>query len=222
MSDPEDKEMGHVGGPLPHNEFKMIDVPEMNYFSTHTDEKGVLCPQGEILVRGSNVVPGYYKNPEKTAEAIDSEGWLHSGDIGMILPNGALKIVDRRKNIFKLSQGEYVAPDKLEQVFKTARGVGDIFVYGDSLKSKLIAFVNVDPDELPLILGELGLDKNMSVQDACKNEKLNSRSLKAINDTHKNAKLKGFERISKIFLDPVNFSDNDLITTTFKLKRFNA
>jgi long-chain acyl-CoA synthetase len=141
-----DTSSGNVGGILPINEFKLIDVPEMNYTSKDVDENGFLASRGEILVRGLGVIPGYYKNPSKTAEAIDSDGWLHSGDIGCIIPgSNCLKIVDRVKNIFKLSQGEYVAPDRLEQIFKTAMGVADIYVYGDSYKSHLVAVVNIDP-----------------------------------------------------------------------------
>lgn len=82
---------------------KLIDVPEMNYFSTDKNEKGESVPRGEICSRGNSIFAGYYKDEEKTKEAVDHEGWLHSGDIGCLLPNGALKIIDRRKNIFKLS-----------------------------------------------------------------------------------------------------------------------
>lgn len=147
MSDPKDKQTGTVGGPLPHNEFKLIDIPEMSYYSTDLDEQGRPSPRGEILVRGSNIIPGYYKNESQTNDTIDQDGWLHSGDIGQILgDSGALKIIDRRKNIFKLSQGEYVAPEKLEQIYKTADGVGDIFVYGDSFKSVLVAILNVEKE----------------------------------------------------------------------------
>ncbi len=75
----------------------------MNYFSTDTDSQGNSTPRGEICVRGHTVFAGYYKDKVRTNEAIDEEGWLHSGDIGCVLKNGALKIIDRKKNIFKLS-----------------------------------------------------------------------------------------------------------------------
>lgn len=71
--------------------------------------------------------------PEETKNAIDSEGWLHTGDVGEILPNGCIKVIDRKKNIFKLSQGEYIIPDKIENVIVESKYVYQVFVYGDSL-----------------------------------------------------------------------------------------
>lgn len=82
----------------------------MGYLSTNDP------PTGEVCLWGPSITKGYFKNPEKTAEAFHGD-WLLSGDVGMIHPNGAIKIIDRAKNIFKLSQGEYIAPEKLENVY---------------------------------------------------------------------------------------------------------
>jgi len=79
---------------------------------------------------------------------MDQDGWFHSGDIGMMIPNGTLKIIDRKKNIFKLQQGEYVAPEKIENIYLNSKYVTEIFVYGDSLQNYLIAIIF--PDEANL------------------------------------------------------------------------
>ncbi|CAM9555858.1 unnamed protein product, partial [Hapterophycus canaliculatus] len=105
---------GHVGGPFSCNEICLKDVPEMGYRHTDTwhggDPRdagggGVPCEgRGEVCFRGSNVFVGYYKEEDKTRDAFDDEGWLSSGDIGMWTTDGALMIIDRKKNIFKLAQ----------------------------------------------------------------------------------------------------------------------
>lgn len=98
-----DNDSGHVGPPLACCEIKLISVPEMEYYVSNDP------PQGEICIRGANVFAGYYKQPEKTMEVCDEDGWFHTGDIGQMRPDGSLLIIDRKKNIFKLSQGIYVS-----------------------------------------------------------------------------------------------------------------
>ncbi|XP_077868150.1 long-chain-fatty-acid--CoA ligase 1-like, partial [Saccoglossus kowalevskii] len=109
ISLPTDTSAGHVGCIVPCFEVKLEDVPEMEYFAAKN--------QGEICMRGPGVFKGYYKDPAKTAETIDKNGWLHSGDIGQWLSRGELKVIDRKKHIFKLAQGEYIAPEKIENVY---------------------------------------------------------------------------------------------------------
>ena len=217
-----DRNLDSVGGPLPNNEFKLIDVPEMKYTSKDTDDLGRLAPRGEICVRGANVIDGYYKNEEKTKESIDEEGWLHSGDIGIILPgSNALKIIDRRKNIFKLSHGEYVAPDRLEQVYKTTPGIADIFVYGDSLKSVLVAVANLAEKDALHFAKEKGIEA-ATLRDLIANPQYNKLMIDTFRKIADENGLKGFERITKVHFDSTPFVDNDLVTTTFKLKRNEA
>jgi long-chain acyl-CoA synthetase len=121
---------------------KLVDIPDMNYF-TSSDE-----PKGEIWFRGPLVFTKYFKNKEKTDEAIDADGWTHTGDVGQILPNGALKIIDRKKMLFKLVQGEYIAAEKLENIYINSPFITQIMVYGDSLQAYLIAIAV--PDEVYL------------------------------------------------------------------------
>lgn len=103
-----------------------MDVPELEYYAVDN--------QGEVCVKGANVFSGYFKDPDRTAESIDGEGWHHTGDVGMWLPNGTLKIIDRRKHTFKLSQGEYIVPEKIESIYNKCQYVCQNFVYGESLK----------------------------------------------------------------------------------------
>jgi len=89
---------GHVGGPLPCIKWRLKDVEAMGY--THKDKP---YPRGELLMKGSSVTSGYYKREDKTKEAFDEQGWFLTGDVAMVYPNGSVKIIDRSKNIFKLS-----------------------------------------------------------------------------------------------------------------------
>ncbi len=96
---------GDVGGPIYSLEFKLVDVPELGYL--HSDKP---YARGEICLRGASVLRGFYKNPELTKQVKDEEGWLHTQDIGMLVHRNALKIIDRKSNIFKLQQGVFITP----------------------------------------------------------------------------------------------------------------
>ena len=109
------REVGAVGQPLPGVEVKIAD-------------------NGEIICRGHNVMMGYYKQPELTAEVIDKDGWFHTGDLGKFNEHGLLQITGRMKNLFKTSLGKYVNPDVVEGKFSNSGFVEQIVVVGENQK----------------------------------------------------------------------------------------
>ncbi|XP_073699397.1 long-chain-fatty-acid--CoA ligase 1a isoform X2 [Garra rufa] len=210
MSLPGDWTAGHVGAPLPCNFVKLVDVAEMNYFAANGE--------GEVCVKGPNVFQGYLKDPERTSEAIDKDGWLHTGDVGKWLPNGTLKIIDRKKHIFKLAQGEYIAPEKIENIYIRSDPVAQVFVHGDSLQACLVGIVVPDPDFLPGWAKKRGIEG--SYTEMCKNKELKNAILEDIIRMGKEAGLKSFEQVRDITLHMEMFSvQNGLLTPTLKAKR---
>jgi len=204
---------GEVGPPLPCNEIKLVSVPEMNYLVTDDP------PRGEIWVRGPNVSQGYYKDPVKTKEDFDSDGWFHSGDIGTWTARGTLKIIDRKKNIFKLAQGEYVPAEVLEQIYAKNRFTSQIWVYGNSKETSLIAVGSLNYPFVKEWGKAQGLD-DLSAEDLSKNPKVIEALMAELTQLAKDAKRQGFEFIRAIHLHPVEFTaENDLATPTMKLKR---
>ncbi|PNX99167.1 long chain acyl-CoA synthetase 1-like protein, partial [Trifolium pratense] len=131
--------LGTVGPVSIYNELQLEEVPEMGYNPLGSPS----C--GEICLRGKTVFTSYHKNPELTRETI-KDGWFHTGDIGEMQPNGVVKIIDRKKNLIKLSQGEYIALEHLENVYGITPIVEDVWVYGNSFKSVLVAVVVPNED----------------------------------------------------------------------------
>ncbi|XP_027367504.1 long chain acyl-CoA synthetase 6, peroxisomal-like isoform X2 [Abrus precatorius] len=215
--DESDKLGGHVGSPNPACEIKLVDVPEMNY--TSEDQPN---PRGEICVRGPIIFLGYHKDEAQTREVIDEDGWLHTGDIGTWMPGGRLKIIDRKKNIFKLAQGEYIAPEKIENVYVTCKFVAQCFVYGDSLNSSLVAVVAVDLDVLKAWAASEGITYNDLAQ-LCNHPKARAAVLAEMDAAGREAQLRGFEYVKAVTLVLEPFTmENGLLTPTFKIKRPQA
>lgn len=131
LQNPRDPALSSVGPPIPGVEIKLVEVADMGYSPTANP------PTGEIWIRGPCVSSGYYKDEKLTASDF-SDGWFHTGDVGRWNANGTLSIIDRKKNIFKLAQGEYVAAEKCEMVFARCQYISQLFIYGDSFKSVLI------------------------------------------------------------------------------------
>ncbi|MDP2435176.1 MAG: hypothetical protein Q8P67_05490, partial [archaeon] len=131
-----------------------------------------------------------------------------------------LTIIDRKKNIFKLSQGEYVAAEKLESCLLKNKYVAQIFVYGDSLKSTLVAVIVPDPDTLIPWAKSQAIPNADNLDAICRDENVIKHVLKSLGETGREWQFKGFEFIRAVHLEPEAFSvEQDLLTPTHKNKR---
>ncbi|MGY4647172.1 carboxylic acid reductase [Mycobacterium sp. URHB0021] len=140
---------GRIARP-PVTDYRLVDVPDLGYLSTDRPN-----PRGELLVRSRDVIPGYYKRPEVTAELFDADGWYHTGDVFAETAPDELVYVDRRNNVLKLSQGEFIAVSKLEAAYGTHPWVRQIFVYGNSARSYLLAVIVPTDEALASVGGDL-------------------------------------------------------------------
>ncbi|KAG0275830.1 hypothetical protein BGZ95_008334 [Linnemannia exigua] len=209
-------EAGHVGPPSPNTEVKLVDVPELNYFSTDKP-----YPRGEICTRGPATFPGYLKDEKKTKETIDEEGWLHSGDIGFFKENGTLTVIDRIKNVFKLSIGEYVAVEKVENLIATRLPIAlQLFIHGDSLEPCLVAVVVPDPDTFPAFVSKVLGGNTVITSTVYRDPKLRRAVLKEMILAAQAAGLKSFEIPKAVLIEPSPFTiEGGMLTPTLKIKR---
>ena len=117
-------------------DYKLVDVPDLGYFATDRP-----YPRGELLLKTKNMFPGYYKRPETTADVFDADGYYRTGDVVAEVAPNKVVYVDRRNNVLKLAQGEFVTVAKLEAVFGNSPLVRQIYVYGNSAHPYLLAVV---------------------------------------------------------------------------------
>ena len=191
--------IGTVGQPIDGTEIKFSD-------------------EGEILTRGPHVMMGYYKDPEQTKQIIDEDGFLHTGDIGYLVDGKFLKITDRKKEMFKLNNGKYIAPQAIETKLKESDLIEQCIVFGENHKYPSAIII---PDFNAL-------------KEFCKKNKLNLNTREAMLGDEKvlaalhkevaavNEKLAPHEQVRKEqFIDDVWGLDNGMLSQTLKLKRAN-
>ncbi len=177
-----------------------------------------IAEDGEILTRGPHVMIGYYKDPEYTREIIDKDGWLHTGDIGVIVDKIFLKITDRKKEIFKLSAGKYIAPQIIENKLRESMYIENCMVLGENQKFTS-ALIVPDFNRLNDWAAKnkiLSKDKNELIKDPSVIDKIN-REVEIINKT-----LALHERVRRVKLVTDEWAPtNEMLSQTLKLKRNN-
>lgn len=195
---PEDNKVGSIGTPFEGIEMK-------------------IGAQDEILIRGANVMQGYYNKPEETTKAIDKEGFYHTGDVGYQDKDGHFYVTDRLKDLFKLSNGKYVAPLQVESLLKQSPLISQPVVVGSGRK-QVGALIVPDWDTLKETLKEEGIDAEGTREELCENPMVVKRVQKdAVELTRE---LNDYERVKRVYLLPREFSiDKGEMTPTLKIKR---
>ena len=207
---------GNCGGIVPSAEVCLLDVPDMEYMSTDKPR-----PRGELLTRSTTLFREYFRNPEETQKAVDADGWFHTGDIAEVDEMGRFKIIDRRKNVLKLAQGEYISPERIENVYLANLGfLQTAYVHGDSHQSFLVALFGIAPDLFApfasKVLGESIDPTDMKkLAEAAATKKVEKAVLKELDRVGKKNKFNSYEKVKSVRLMVEPFSiENELLTPT--------
>lgn len=220
FSDAYEQNPGSCGAPGVCSSIRVRELPSLGY--KLDDPRG---PSGELEITGPQIFTHYYKNPEETAKVLH-DGWFATGDVARINPeNGRLYIIDRVKNFFKLAQGEYVTPEKVENVYLSSNSLlTQCFVHGDSLRHFLVAVVGVDPDRIIKFLtthcaiSRSELNGEEAILQHINKPENRTKLLQVLNTNVKG--LQGFELIQNLYVEfePLRL-ERDVITPTVKIRR---
>ena len=196
---PEDNKVGSIGRPFADIEMKISEA------------------DGEILIHGPNVMRGYYQNPDETSLALDSEGFYHTGDVGYVDHDGHFYVTDRLKDLFKLSNGKYVAPLQVESLLKQSPLVSQAVVVGSGRK-QVGALIVPDWDALKEAMRSDGITSDASREDLARDPRFIKRVQQDAIDLTR--ELSDYERAKRVYLLPREFSiDKGEMTPTLKIKR---
>ncbi|KAJ5495577.1 hypothetical protein N7539_000693 [Penicillium diatomitis] len=217
----EDLSSGNCGMIAPCTEVCLLSLPDMEY---SVEDKPY--PRGELLLRGNNMFNEYFKNPEETSKAMTEDGWFRTGDVCQIDEMGRIIIIDRRKNVLKLAQGEYISPERLEGIFMSELGyLAQAYVHGDSMQTFLVGIFGVAPDLFApyasKVLGQTIAATDLeAIKSALSDEKIRKAVLRDFDRVAKKHRLAGYERVRNVSLKLEPFTvENNLLTPTLKLKR---
>lgn len=207
---------GNCGAVAVSTEACLQSVPDMEYLVTDSPN-----PRGELLLRGNTLFREYYRSPEETAKAIDQDGWFRTGDIAEIDSLGRFKIVDRVKNVLKLAQGEYVSPERIENVYLANCSIlAMAYVHGDSTQAFLVSVFGVDPVTFAPFASGI-LKKTIeptdieAVKAAAKDDRVRKAIIKELDKIAKKNKFNSYERVRNCHLEVDPFTiDNELLTPT--------
>ncbi|ODV62409.1 long-chain fatty acid-CoA ligase FAA4 [Ascoidea rubescens DSM 1968] len=194
---------------------KLRDVPELGYFAKDD--------QGEVLISGAPVTPGYLNNDKENKESFTEDGWFCTGDIAEWTKTGQLKVIDRKKNLVKTANGEYIALEKLESTYRTNSLVANICCYADQTKVKPIALVVPNEPQLKKLAVELGLyesEDDVEFHSVVHDKKLKNAITKDLIKTGSSLGLAGIELIIGVVLVDEEWTpENNMLSAAHKLQR---
>ncbi|KAG7663791.1 FAA4 [[Candida] subhashii] len=196
---------------------KLIDVADAGYYAKNN--------QGEILLKGDCITKEYFKNESETSEAFTEDGWFRTGDIGEWTENGGLKIIDRKKNLVKTLNGEYIALEKLESVYRSSPLVLNICVYADETKVKPIGIVLPIENNLKTFIVEEKIYtkeevESKSLAELCHDKKVVAMVNNSLISTGKRQGLRGIELLQNVVLSDEEWTpQNGFVTSAQKLQR---
>ncbi|CAO3586332.1 unnamed protein product [Absidia cylindrospora] len=206
---------GVVGAPVPCIEVKLVDVPEAGYFATNEPK-----PQGEVWIRGPSLTSGYYKQDELTKETFTDDLWLKTGDVGEWNEDGTLSIIDRKKNLVKLSNGEYIALEKLESIYKSSAMVENMCIYADSLYPKPVALVVPVESQLRSLAQSKGWENEDDWEALCVSSVAREAVLSLLQEQGRNSGLTSSEIIADVWIcKDLWTTEMGVLTPAQKLKR---